>query len=795
MNGLEQPVRSADRISLVGAGQLGGICLLAVCLMFAPAAGAPGLGRPGYALSKVSAAVPATGIAQLAFRPGDAAHVYAARTSGVITRYDYDQATGQMTNAFDVATAPGYEIHGLAFHGDDLYASLNAPPAGARLARFSGSDAGGIFRTRHDFVHSIPTGTHGINQMQVTGSTLYVGIGAASRTGNPAVENVYTMTVARIVDLAQTDFSGPIGSDFTGPVNNLADPVEWLNTAGADGRLRYYASGFRNPFGILLDADGGVWVSTNGNSDPGFLSPDLVYRKVPLGGQGDFPPASFGYGPPHIIGTPIEALANLGQSPSPTGMAFMPAGPDAGQLAVAEYGATNDVTVGRDVLLLDPVTGAPALLVTTLKGPTALAADPFGRLLIADYGDSSVSLLTYTGAADVTPPVAGAITPVNTRYGNWVSSPFDLHASFSDNESAVTSCQYTIDGGVTWQPAVVSGAMPAFTCAASGITAANGRLLRLNMRATSDGGTAQGTALSVTVDALPPTGTVKINNNAAWTRLPAVTLALAATDTSGVASMCIGNTPSCTSWQTFAQARAWTLATGDGTKIVYVWLRDRVGNTTSTPIQAQILLDTTAPGNPTTLTSSSHALSTWSADRTVSIQWAGAVDAGSGVSGYSLRWDRVPSTLPDAVADTTALAATSPSLADGPGQYVHLRTVDRAGNWSASAVHLGPFSIDATAPINGTLTATAGTARITLGWSRFSDAMSGLSATAPYRLVSSTSAYPATWCASGTSIFTGAGTQFEHQSLVPGTRYFYRLCAVDKAGNVSTGATATAIAH
>jgi hypothetical protein len=122
-----------------------------------------------------------------------------------------------------------------------------------------------------------------------------------------------------------------------------------------------------------------------------------------------------------------------------------------------------------------------------------------------------VWLLTYTGAADVTPPVAGAITPFNTRYGNWVDSPFDLSASFSDNESAVTSCQYSSDGGSTWQPAVVTGAMPSFTCVATGIAAANGRVLRLNMRATSEGGTAQGTALSVTVDAQPPTGSVKIN--------------------------------------------------------------------------------------------------------------------------------------------------------------------------------------------------------------------------------------------------------------------------------------------
>jgi hypothetical protein len=707
-----RPIASSPDRCLVAIRLLIATCLFAVCGAAAPAAAAPGLGRPGYTLSKVSAAVPATGIAQLAFGPGDMAHLYASRTSGVVTRYDYNASTGQMANALDVASAPGYAIHGLGFHGGDLYVSLNAPPAGGRL-------------------------------------------------------------------------------------NNLADPVEWANTAGADGKLRYYASGFRNPFGIVIDADGDLWVSTNGNSDPGFLSPDLVYRKVPLGGQGDFPPASFGFGPPHVIGNPIDPLANLGQSPSPTGMAFMPTGPDAGQLVVAEYGASNDPAVGRDVLLLDSVTGTPALLVTGLKGPTDVAPDPFGRLLIADINDSSVWLLTYTGAADVTPPVAGAITPFNTRYGNWVDSPFDLSASFRDSESAVTGCEYTTDGGVTWQPAVVTGAMPDFTCVASGIAAGNGRVLRLNMRATSEGGTALGTALSVTVDALPPTGSVKINNNAAWTRLPTVTLALAATDASGVAAMCISNSnaTSCTAWQPFAQARTWTLSPGDGVKVVYVGLRDRVGNVTSEPIQAQILLDGTAPGNPTALTSGSHTVSTWSTDRTVAVQWAGATDAGSGVSGYSLRWDRVPSTIPDAVADTTALTATSPSLPDGANHYVHLRTVDRAGNWSASAVHLGPFFIDATPPVNGILTATPGTAKVSLSWSRFSDATSGLSATNPYRLVYSTSAYPATWCANGTPIFIGAAGQFEHQNLISGTRYFYRLCAADKAGNVSTGVVGSAVAR
>src|SRR5262245_23856798 len=256
--------------------------------------------------------------------------------------------------------------------------------------------------------------------------------------------------------------------------------------------------------------------------------------------------------------------------------------------------------------------------------------------------------------------------------------------------------------------------------------------------------------------------------------------------------MCISNAPSCTTWTSFAPSKSWTLASGDGPKAMSVWLRDRVGNVTSGPIQAQILLDTTAPGNPT-LTSSSHAVSTWSADRIVVIHWTGAGDAGGDVSGYSVRWDGKPSTVPDAVMDTVAQTSASASLSNGDKHYAHVRTVDKAGNWSATAAHLGPFFIDGTPPTNGTLTATAGPASVSLAWSRITDAASGLATTNPYRLVYRTSASPAARCTDGTAIFVGAAGRFQHQNLVPGTRYFYRLCASDKAGNVSMGATTSAV--
>ncbi|MCX6736915.1 MAG: hypothetical protein NTW73_02430, partial [Candidatus Parcubacteria bacterium] len=47
-------------------------------------------------------------------------------------------------------------------------------------------------------------------------------------------------------------------------------------------------------------------------------------------------------------------------------------------------------------------------------------------------------------------------------------------------------------------------------------------------------------------------------------------------------------------------------------------------------------------------------------------------------------------------------------------------------------------------------------------------------------------------CASGTQIYSGTSTSYVHPGLNSTTSYSYRLCAYDKVGNVSSGATVTA---
>ncbi len=112
---------------------------------------------------------------------------------------------------------------------------------------------------------------------------------------------------------------------------------------------------------------------------------------------------------------------------------------------------------------------------------------------------------------------------------------------------------------------------------------------------------------------------------------------------------------------------------------------------------------------------------------------------------------------------------------------------DKRGNKNAT-----PYSdtiiLDTTVPVNGTVTGTAGDTQVILNWSGFSDALSGI---ASYKVVFATGSAP-TSCSTGTTIYTGLNTSYPHTGLINGTTYGYRICAIDKAGNMSTGATTSA---
>lgn len=113
-------------------------------------------------------------------------------------------------------------------------------------------------------------------------------------------------------------------------------------------------------------------------------------------------------------------------------------------------------------------------------------------------------------------------------------------------------------------------------------------------------------------------------------------------------------------------------------------------------------IDTAPPDDPHGVWSSSHAPGNWSNVRTIVMNWSAGEDGMSGIGGYSFLYDRRPDTVPpgELAVGGDSLSSASTALADGDGWHFHLRAQDRAGNWNGTAVHAGPFKIDATAPAN-----------------------------------------------------------------------------------------------
>jgi hypothetical protein len=223
---------------------------------------------------------------------------------------------------------------------------------------------------------------------------------------------------------------------------------------------------------------------------------------------------------------------------------------------------------------------------------------------------------------------------------------------------------------------------------------------------------------------------------------------------------------------------------GDGIYYLRVQTKDVAGNTSSWATLFSFRYDNTAPSNPI-LTSPSHTISQWKNDNTVDINWSGATDAsGSGVSGYSIEWSTLPTTLPDTIMEITDSSITSNPLADGNSWYFHIRTRDKAGLWASDAAHIGPFYIDVTEPslpssalevggaINDFWQATINDPRFT--WMPATDSTAGLAGYNIYWGIED----------NGTSSNWTPDAVYD-PGPVPSGKYYLRAQSKDKAGNLS----------
>ncbi|MDR3687007.1 MAG: hypothetical protein P4L93_08650 [Coriobacteriia bacterium] len=131
------------------------------------------------------------------------------------------------------------------------------------------------------------------------------------------------------------------------------------------------------------------------------------------------------------------------------------------------------------------------------------------------------------------------------------------------------------------------------------------------------------------------------------------------------------------------------------TNILWTATDNRAAVTTAT--QSVTVTDTTPP-TLSTLTCPTHTAGVWSKTSAITMNWTTATDVCSGLNGYSVSWSQNATAMPDTTLDASSSTnTTSTTLSDG-SWYFNLRTVDKAGNWSATAVSFGPIRIDTVKP-------------------------------------------------------------------------------------------------
>jgi large repetitive protein len=103
---------------------------------------------------------------------------------------------------------------------------------------------------------------------------------------------------------------------------------------------------------------------------------------------------------------------------------------------------------------------------------------------------------------------------------------------------------------------------------------------------------------SYKVDTTIPSGTIVINNGAAYTRTRGVTLTLSCSDNACYQMQFSNDNVTWSNPVAFSGTKNWTLTAGDGEKTVYVKYQDSVGNWSEIYSDA-ITLDGTPPVNGT----------------------------------------------------------------------------------------------------------------------------------------------------------------------------------------------------
>ncbi|TQK53950.1 Ig-like protein group 3 [Brevibacillus sp. AG162] len=195
------------------------------------------------------------------------------------------------------------------------------------------------------------------------------------------------------------------------------------------------------------------------------------------------------------------------------------------------------------------------------------------------------------------------------------------------------------------------------------------------------------TTIRFTLDKTPPVGTLSIDNGAEFAKTEDVTLQLTASGNTDDIEMAISNADDNSgTWERFAASKAWKLADGstNGTKAVYVKLRDKAGNVTK--LSDTIELDVVAPTGSITINNGDNSTKS----RHVTL----AITANDSTSDVQIRFANEDNDWSDWEA-ATATKAWQLNSGDGT-KTVEMQITDRAGHVTTVS---DTIEMDADAPV------------------------------------------------------------------------------------------------
>jgi|GEM_PF-3580818 len=317
---------------------------------------------------------------------------------------------------------------------------------------------------------------------------------------------------------------------------------------------------------------------------------------------------------------------------------------------------------GAEVVALDNLTTwtATVNLATEGNNPIDIKAKNSNGL------ESTVKALTVL--RDTVLPTGSININSGTVYST--SLTLTLNLSATDSSSGIHAMSFSSDN-VNWTTPEAYAASKSFALSAGDGT----KTVRVKYYDKA-GNVSAIYSKSIVLDTMPPTGVITINSGAAYTALTAVTLNLSFSDgTSGITTMSFStNGTTWTTPETYAASKAFTIATGDGPKTVYIKCYDKAGNV-SQPFSSSIILDTLPPSGTIKVNGGAKFINKNAVTLNLS-----ATDAGSGLS--KMRFSTDGTTWTTAETYAASRAWTFPA---GDGlKRVYVKFQDKSGKWSAA---------------------------------------------------------------------------------------------------------------